>query len=209
MKKKDGILILCIDYRELNEVTVKNKYPLPRIEGLFDQLQGASVFSKVDLRFGLHQLKLKPYLDRFVIVFIDDILIYSKDGEEHGQHLRTVLEVLRDRKLFAKFDKCEFLLERVALLGHINSKGGVEVDPSKVQAVKEWSIPKNASEIRNFLGLAGYYRKFIKVFSSIDVPLIALTKKNAKFVWIPKCQVIFDLLKKALTTAPVLAMPSG
>ncbi|XP_073121713.1 uncharacterized protein [Henckelia pumila] len=140
----------------------------------------------------------------FEDVFPDDV-----DREEHSQHLRTVLEVLRERKLFAKFDKCEFWLERVAFLGHVISERGVEVDPSKVQAVKEWSVPRNASEIRSFLGLAGYYRKFIKGFSSIAVPLTALTKKNSRFVWSSECQRSFDVLKEALTTAPVLAMPSG
>ncbi|XP_073121931.1 uncharacterized protein [Henckelia pumila] len=248
--KKDGSLRLCIDYRELNGVTVKNKYPLPRIEDLFDQFQGAFVFSKIDLRSGYHQLRVKEsdvfktafrtcygyyeflvmlfgltnapkvfmdlmnhvfqsFLDQFVIVFIEDILIYSKDREEHSQHLRTVLEVLRERKLFAKFDKCEFWLERVEFLGHVISERGVEVDPSKVQAVKEWSVPRNASEIRSFLGLAGYYRKFIKGFSSITVPLTALTKKNARYVWSSECQKSFDVLKEALTTTPVLDMPSG
>ncbi|XP_073119566.1 uncharacterized protein [Henckelia pumila] len=151
----------------------------------------------------------QPYLDQFVIIFIDNILIYSKDREEHSQHLKTILGVLRDRKLYAKFEKCKFWLERVPFLGHIISKSGVEVDPSKVQAVKEWSVPRNTSEIRSFLGLAGYYRKFIKGFSSIVVPLTALTKKNAKFIWKPECQESFDVLKKALTTAPVLAMPCG
>ncbi|XP_073133890.1 uncharacterized protein [Henckelia pumila] len=118
------------------------------------------------------------------------------------------LGVLRERKLYAKFDKCEFWLERVPFLGHIISKDGVEVDPSKVQAVKEWSVPRSASEILSFLGLAGYYRKFIKGFSSIAVPLTALTKKIAKFIWKPECQESFDVLKEALTTAPVLAMSS-
>ncbi|XP_073152871.1 uncharacterized protein [Henckelia pumila] len=229
VKKKDESLRLCIDYLGLNDVTLKNKYPLPRIEDLFDQLQGASVFSKIYLRSGYHHLKVKesdvfktafrtrydhyeflvipfgilnapavfmdlmnrmfqPYLDQFVIVFIDDILIYSKDREEHTQHLRTILGVLRERKLYAKFDKCEFWLERVPFLGHIISKDGVEVDPSKVQAVKEW--------------------KFIKGFSSIAVPLIVLTKKNSKFIWKPECQESFDVLKEALMIAPVLAMPS-
>ncbi|XP_073138213.1 uncharacterized protein [Henckelia pumila] len=166
-------LRLCIDYRGLNGVTVKNKYPLPRIEDLFDQLQGAA------------------------------------NREDHSQHLRTVLGVLRERKLYAKLSKCEFWLDKVPFLGHIISKDGVDVDPSKVQAVKEWSVPRNESEIRSFLGLAGYYRKFIKGFSSIVVPLTALTKKSAKFVWRPECQESFDVLKKALTSAPVLAMPSG
>ncbi|XP_073133871.1 uncharacterized mitochondrial protein AtMg00860-like [Henckelia pumila] len=151
----------------------------------------------------------QPYLDQFVIVFIDDILIYSKDRKDHSRNLKTVLEVLRERKLFVKFDKCEFWLERVAFLGHIISKSVVEVDPSKVQAVKKWSVPRNASEIRSFLGLAGYYGKFIKGFSSIVVPLTALTKKNAKFIWKPECHERFDVLKAALTMAPVLAMASG
>ncbi|XP_073120148.1 uncharacterized mitochondrial protein AtMg00860-like [Henckelia pumila] len=150
----------------------------------------------------------QPYLDQFVIVFIDDILIYLKNREEHSQHLRTALAVLRERKFYAKFDKCEFWLERVPFLGHIISKDGVEVDPSKVQALKEWSVPRNASEIRSFLGLVGYYRKFIKGFSSIVVPLTALTKKNAMFFWKPECQESFDILKEALTMAPVLAIPS-
>ncbi|XP_073121524.1 uncharacterized protein [Henckelia pumila] len=133
----------------------------------------------------------------------------TEDREEHSRHLRTVLEVLQERKLLSKFGKCEFWLERVAFLGHIIFESGVEVDPFKVQAVKEWSAPRNASKICSFLGLAGYYRKFINEFSSIVVPLTELTKKNAKFVWSPKCQESFDVLKEALTSAPVLAMPSG
>ncbi|XP_073119703.1 uncharacterized protein [Henckelia pumila] len=189
VKNKDGSLRLCIDYRRLNGVTLKVKesdvfktafrtryghyefHVMP-----FGMTNAPAVF--MDLMNHVFQ----PYLDQFVIVFIDDILIYSKDREEHSQHLKTVLEVLREQKLFAKFEKCEFWLDRVAFLGHIISKSGVEVDPSKVQAVKEWSIPRNASEIRSFLGLAGYYRKFIKGFSSIVVPLTALTKKNANVV---------------------------
>ncbi|XP_073279504.1 uncharacterized protein [Primulina huaijiensis] len=124
----------------------------------------------------------QPYLDQFVILFIDDIFIYSKDQQEHSQHLRTFLQVLRSHKLFAKFNNCEFWLEKVAFLGHIISSSGIEVDPSKVAAVKEWIEPRNASEIRSFLVLTGYYRKFIQGFSSIAVPLTSLTKKNAKFV---------------------------
>ncbi|XP_073038265.1 uncharacterized protein, partial [Primulina eburnea] len=151
----------------------------------------------------------QPYLDQFIIVFIDDILIYSKSREEHSRHLRTALQVLLDRKLFAKFSKCEFWLDRVAFLGHIISSSGVEVDPSKVEAVKEWPVPNSVTEIRSFLGLAGYYRKFIQGFSSIAVPMTALTKKNAKFVWGPECQDSFDKLKQALISAPVLSMPSG
>lgn len=177
VRKKDGSLRMCIDYRQLNKVTIKNKYPLPRIDDLFDQLQGASYFSKIDLRSGYHQLKVRecdilkttfrtryghfeflvmsfgltnapaafmdlmnrvfrPYLDMFVIVFIDDILVYSRSEDEHSDHLRTVLQTLRDHKLFAKFSKCEFWLRSVAFLGHIISSEGIRVDPQKTEAVK-------------------------------------------------------------------------
>ncbi|XP_042423570.1 uncharacterized mitochondrial protein AtMg00860-like [Zingiber officinale] len=138
---------------------------------------------------------------------MDDILIYSRSREELSQHLRTTLQILHDRKLFAKFSKYEFWLEKVAFLSHVISKDGVEADPAKVEAVK--AVPKNTTEIRSFLRLAGYYRKFIKGFSSIAVPLTALTKKNAKFTRGVDCQDSFERLKQALTTLPVLAMPSG
>ena len=198
VKKKDGSLRLCIDYRELNSVTIKNKYPLPRIDDLFDQLKGAAVFSKIDLRSGYHQLRIKPqdvpktafrtryghyeflmmpfgltnasaafmdlmnrvfrdYLDRFVIVFIDDILVYSKSKKEHEYHLRLVLQRLREHQLYAKFDKCKFWLEEVAFLGYIVTREGISVDPEKIKAVAEWPRPTNVTEIRSFLGLAGYY----------------------------------------------------
>ena len=177
VRKKDGSLRMCIDYRQLNKVTVKNKYPLPRIDDLFDQLQGVSYFSKIDLRSGYHQLKVRecdipktafqicyghfeflvmsfgltnapaafmdlmnrvfrPYLDMFVIVFIDDILVYSRSEDEHSDHLRTVLQTLRDHKLFAKFSKCEFWLRSVAFLGHIISSEGIRVDPQKTEAIR-------------------------------------------------------------------------
>jgi hypothetical protein len=218
VKKKDGSLRLCIDYRQLNQVTIKNKYPLPRIDDLFDQLQGAAVFSKIDLRSGYYQLRVRPedvprtafrtryghfeflvmpfgltnapaafmdlmnrvfqpYLDRFVIVFIDDILVYSRSEAEHVEHLRIVLQILRDRELYAKLDKCEFWLSQIHFLGHVVSKDGVAVDPSKVEAVLRWERPKNATEIRSFLGLAGYYRRFIEGFAKIASPLTKLTRK--------------------------------
>ncbi|XP_073014595.1 uncharacterized mitochondrial protein AtMg00860-like [Primulina eburnea] len=128
--------------------------------------------------------------------------------EEHSHHLKTVLQTLQDRRLYSKFSKCEFWLDRVAFLGHIVFQDGIEVGPSKVEAVRDWTVPKSMTEIRSFLGLTGYYRKFIQGFSSIVVPMTALTKKNAKFSWGPECQGSFDRLKQALTTAPVLAMPS-
>ncbi|MFS7931163.1 putative nucleotidyltransferase, Ribonuclease H [Helianthus anomalus] len=250
VKKKDGSMRLCIDYRELNKVTIKNRYPLPRIDDLFDQLQGASYFSKIDLRSGYHQLKVrdedvhktafrtryghyeflvmpfgltnapaafmdlmnrvcKPYLDKFVIVFIDDILIYSKNQADHEKHLRCILELLHHEKLYAKFSKCEFWLREVQFLGHVVSERGIQVDPAKVEAVMNWQEPKTPTEIRSFLGLAGYYRRFIEKFSRIDAPLTSLTKKKEKFIWGPKQQESFEILKQKLSNAPVLTLPEG
>ncbi|KAL0544053.1 hypothetical protein IC582_019164 [Cucumis melo] len=250
VKKKDGSMRLCIDYRELNKVTVKNKYPLPRIDDLYDQLQGATVFSKIDLRSGYHQLRIKDedvpktafrsryghyefivmsfgltnapavfmdlmnrvfreFLDTFVIVFIDDILIYSKTEAEHEEHLRMVLQTLRDNKLYAKFSKCEFWLKQVSFLGHVVSKAGVSVDPAKIEAVTGWTRPSTVSEVRSFLGLAGYYRWFVENFSRIATPLTQLTRKGVPFVWSKACEDSFQNLKQKLVTAPVLTVPDG
>lgn len=241
---------LCIDYRELNKVTIKNRYPLPRIDDLFDQLQGASVFSKIDLRSRYHQLKIKqddipktafrtryghfeflvmpfgltnapaafmdmmnrifqPYLDRFVVVFIDDILVYSKNKKDHEEHLKIILQTLREKQLYAKFKKCEFWLDQVSFLGHIISREGVSVDPVKIEAIKNWPQLTNVKEIRSFLGLAGYYRRFVEGFSKIAVPLTMLTRKGIKFIWGESQKRSFQELKDRLTSAPVLAMPSG
>jgi hypothetical protein len=247
--KRDGSMRMCIDYRSLNEVTIKNKYPLPRIDDLFDQLQGAKYFSKIDLRSGYHQLRIKevdiqktafvtwygqfeftvmPFgltntpaffmnlmnkvfmeeLDKFVIVFIDDILIYSKSHEDHEHHLQIiVLGRLRAHQLYAKLSKCEFWLEKIAFLGHILTAEGIEVDPSKVEVVSKWRQPSNVSEVRNLLGMAGYYRRFIKGFSSIARPMTEHLKKDNKFVWTPKCEESFQIIKRKLTTAPVLTLP--
>ncbi|WRX10270.1 Reverse transcriptase domain - like 10 [Theobroma cacao] len=152
VKKKNGTLRLCIDYRQLNKMTIKNKYPLPRIDDLFDQLHGATVFSKVDLRSGVFH----HYLDKFVIVFIDDILVYSRDNDEHATHLRIVVQTLRERQLYAKFSKCEFWLQEVVFLGHVVSGARIYVDPKKIEAILQWEQPKTVTEIRSFLGLAGY-----------------------------------------------------
>ncbi|XP_038976501.1 uncharacterized protein LOC120107335 [Phoenix dactylifera] len=250
VKSKDGSLRLCIDYRELNRVTIRNKYPLPRIDDLFDQLQGAQVFSKIDLRFGYHQLKIKaedvpktafrtryghyeflvmpfgltnapaafmdlmnrifkPYLDQFVVVFIDDILAHSKSSQEHEEHLRIVLQTLREKKLYAKLSKCEFWLDSIFFLGHVISKEGVSVDLMKVEAVVGWSRPTNVIEVRSFLELVGYYRRFVEEFFRIAMPLSRLTQKQVKFEWTDDCEQSFQELKKRLVTAPVLAIPSG
>ncbi|KAL0561185.1 hypothetical protein IC582_001606 [Cucumis melo] len=223
VKRKDGSMRLCIDYRELNKVTVKNRYPLPRIDDLFDQLQGATVFSKIDLRSGYHQLRIrdsdihkiafrsryghydflvmsfgltnapavfmdlmnrvfKDFLDTFVIVFIDDILIYSKTEAKHEEHLYQVLETFRANKLYAKFSKCEFWLKKVTFLSHVVFSEGVSVDPAKIEAITSWPRSSTVSKVRSFLGLACYYRRFVEDFSRIASPLTQLSRKGTPFV---------------------------
>ncbi|XP_027156297.1 uncharacterized protein LOC113757091 [Coffea eugenioides] len=157
----------------------------------------------------LMQRVFKKYLDQFVVVFIDDILIYSKTREEHVKHLEIVLQILREYKLYAKFSKCEFWLEELSFLGHKVSKEGIAVDPAKVEAIMMWKQPETPTEVRSFLGLVGYYRKFIKDFSKIAGPMTELTKKGNKFIWAPKCESSFQELKKRLTSAPVLVLPDG
>jgi hypothetical protein len=246
VKKKNESLRLCVDYRPLNAVTIKNKYPLPRIDVLFDQLVGAKVFSKIDLRSGYHQIKIRdndipktafstryglyeylvmsfgltnapayfmylmnsvfmPELDKFVVVFIDDILVYSKNEAEHTKHLHTVLQRLRDHQLYAKLSKCDFWLREIKFLGHTISQDGVSVDPEKVQEVMNWKPPTTVRQIRSFLGLAGYYRRFIPDFSRIAKPMTELLKKRVKYDWSQKCEDAFHALRQHLTTAPVLA----
>nr|GEZ45693.1 putative reverse transcriptase domain-containing protein [Tanacetum cinerariifolium] len=223
VKKKDGAMRMCIDYRELIKLTIKNRYPLPRIGDLFDQLQGACCFSKIDLHsvmpFGLTNLPAiftdlmnrvcKPYLDKFVIVLIGDILSYSKSEEEHELHPKTILDFLKKEKLYAKFSKCEFWLKEVQFLGNVVNCSGIHVDPSKVESVKNWKTPKSSTEIRLFLGLAGYYQRFIENFSKIAKPLTLLTQKNKTYVWSDKQDEAFRILKEKLCNAPVLALPNG
>ncbi|KAH0692437.1 hypothetical protein KY285_019534 [Solanum tuberosum] len=214
VKKKDGSLRMCIDYRQLNKVTIKDKYPIPRIDDLFDQLHGASHFSRIDLRSGLmtcltNFMSVQAVLRLVVIVFIDNILIYSRNEEEHASHLRVVLQTLKDRQLFAKFNKCEFWLQSVAFLGHIVSSEGIRVDSQKIEAVKQWPRPTSATDIRSFLGLAGYYRRFVEGFSSIASPLTKLTQKKVKFQWSDDCEKSFAELKTRLTTALVLTLLEG
>ncbi|WVZ80971.1 hypothetical protein U9M48_028404 [Paspalum notatum var. saurae] len=215
---------MCVDYRALNKVIVKNKYPLPRIDDLFDQLQGACVFSKIDrdptldipktaftTKYGLFEytgfdeLVFMDYLDKFVIIFIDDIPVYSKTGE-HEEHLRLVLQRLREHRLYAKPSKCEFWIDEVPFLGHIVSKGGIAVDPRKVSAVVNWEIPRTPREIRGFLGLAGYYRRYIENFSKVAKPMTSPLEKDATFKWTRGKTKAFDELKKRLTTAPILVL---
>nr|GFA29035.1 putative reverse transcriptase domain-containing protein [Tanacetum cinerariifolium] len=354
---------MCIDYRELNKLTVKNRYPLPRIDDLFDQLQRTSVYSKIDLRSIYHQLRIreedilktafktryghyefqdmpfcltnapavfmdlmnrvyKPYLDKFVIVFIDDILIYSKDEKEHEERLKAILELLKKEELYAKFSKCEFWIPKVQFLGHvINNQGyhqlrvpegdilkmafrtryglyefqvmpfgltnapavfmdlmnrvckpyldkfmivfiddiliyskdekeheehlrqilkllkkeelytkfskcefwipqikflghvingqSIHVDPAKIKSVKYWASPKSPTKICQFLGLAGYYRRFIEGLSKIAKPMTKLTQNKVKFEWGDKQEAAFQFLKQKLCSAPILTLPEG
>ncbi|CAN4123908.1 unnamed protein product [Withania somnifera] len=151
----------------------------------------------------------KSFLDMLVIVFIDDILVYSRSKEDHADHLRLVLQVLRDRKLYAKFSKCEFWLKSVAFLGHVVSTEGIRIDSQKIEAVKDWPKPTTPTEIHSFLGLAGYYRRFIEGFSSISAPLTKLTHKETRFKWNDACERSFQELKNKLTSTPVLVLPEG
>jgi hypothetical protein len=249
VKKKDQSLRLCVDYWPLNAVTIKNKYPLLRIDILFDQLVGAKVYSEVDLHLGYHQIKIHledipkiafstryglykylvmsfgftnapahfmylmnsvfmPELDKFVVVFIDDIWIYSKSDEEHARHLHVILQRLWDHQLYAKFTKCAFWLKEVPFLGHIISAKETAVDPSKVHEVLDWKFPRSITQIRSFLGLAGYYHRFIPNFSKITNPMTKLLEKEEKFEWSPQYEEAFLTLKKLLTTVLVLAQPN-
>jgi hypothetical protein len=146
-------------------------------------------------------------LDKFIVVFIDDILIYSATAGEHEQHLRVVLKKLRQNQLYAKFNKCNFWLKEVAFLGHVLTAEGVVVDLTKIEAMKEWEQPRNVTDIHSFLGLAGYYRRFIENFSKIAKPMTNLLKKANEFEWTPECEHNFQTLKQKLTTTPVLALP--
>ena len=151
----------------------------------------------------------QPYLDQFVIVFIDDILIYSRTQEEHERHLTIVLQTLREHKLYAKMRKYEFWMKEVKFLGHVVSEQGVVVDPAKIEAVMKWEPPKNVTEVRSFLGLTGYYRRFVEGFSKLMLPNTRLTKKGEKFLWTQECKLVFLTLKEKLTTSPFLIIPSS
>ena len=250
VRKKDGTLRFCIDYRALNKLTVKNRYALPRTEELFDRLQGAKVFSKIDLESGYWQVRIaegdipktafrtryghfefmvmpfgltnapaafqaamndlfREHLDDFVVVFLDDILVYSKDPSKHLEHLRIVLEKLHQHQFFAKLSKCSFGQESIEFLGHIVGPDGIKMDPKKVEAVRQWPRPATVTEVRAFLGLAGYYRRFVKGFSKIAAPLTNLTRQDSDVPasWDAACEEAFRALKEALTSAPVLLFP--
>ncbi|GJP84906.1 hypothetical protein CLOP_g14952, partial [Closterium sp. NIES-67] len=246
--KQDGSLRMCIDYRALNKQTIKNKYPIPRIDDLLDQLRGATVFSKLDLRSGYWQIRmaddsvhktafrtrygsyeylvmsfgltnapatfqaelnhiLRPLLDECVVVYLDDILIYSRDMQQHVEHLRRVFEILRRERFYVKLSKSDFALEKVQFLGHIVSAPGVHVDPKKIKVVRTWKTPENVKELQQFLGFANYYNRFVPQYAKIATPLTNLLKKNTPYNWEPRHQEVVEQLKQALTSAPVLILP--
>uniref|UniRef100_A0A8R7RBD8 Reverse transcriptase domain-containing protein n=1 Tax=Triticum urartu TaxID=4572 RepID=A0A8R7RBD8_TRIUA len=245
--KKDGTWRFCVDYRRLNDATVKNKFPLPIVDELLDELARAAFFSKLDLRAGYHQIRMRTgdqektvfkthhghfhfkvmpfgltnaqatfqclmnaifakYVRKFVIIFLDDILVFSETLEEHLEHLRLVLTLLREHQLYAKESKCSFTQDIISYLGHIISKDGVATGPEKTHAMLAWPTPTTATELRDFLGLTGYYRKFFAHYGIIAKPLTSLLTKKG-FEWTERAQIAFDLLKRGMVTAPVLTLP--
>ncbi|GJT56984.1 reverse transcriptase domain-containing protein [Tanacetum coccineum] len=201
VKKKDGSFRMCIDYKELNKLTIRNRYPLPRIDDLFDQLQGSQYFSKINLRtrYGHFEFTVMPF----------GLMNALATREEHEMYLGLVLELLRKEKLYAKFSKCEFWLREVQFLGHVINGDGIHVDSSKIEVVKNWKAPRTPTEVRSFLGLVGYYRRFIKNFYKIAKSLTILTQKCKTFDWGEEQELAFQTLKDKLCNAPILALPDG
>uniref|UniRef100_A0A2N9GQ39 Reverse transcriptase n=1 Tax=Fagus sylvatica TaxID=28930 RepID=A0A2N9GQ39_FAGSY len=247
--KKDGTWRMCVDCRAINNITVKYRHPIPRLDDMLDELHGSCIFSKIDLKSGYHQIRMKEgdewktafktkyglyewlvmpfgltnapstfmrlmnhvlraFIGKFVVVYFDDILVYSKDLNEHIEHLRYVFDVLKCEKLYANFKKCNFCMEKVVFLGYVVTTTGIEVDEEKVKAIKEWPTPKSITEVRSFHGLASFYRRFVKDFSTLAAPLTEIIKKNVGFHWGADQDNAFATIKERLCSAPVLALPN-
>ena len=247
--KKDGSWRMCSDCRALNNITIKYRHPIPRHDDLLDELHGACFFSKIDLKSGYNQIRIKEgdewktafktkfglyewlvmpfgltnapstfmrlmnhvlrdFIGKFVVVYFDDILIYSTTLDFHLEHLKLVLSVLRKEQLYANLEKCVFCTDHVIFLGYVVSSKGVQVDEAKVKAIQEWPTPKNVTDVRSFHGLASFYRRFVKDFSTLAAPLNEVLKKNVGFKWGEKQEEAFNVLKEKLTNAPILALPN-
>lgn len=245
VSKPDGSLRLCMDYRGLNGVSVKDRYPLPLTRETLNSLKGMRYFSKIDIVAAFNNIRIKkgleyltafrtklglfeslvmpfgltgapatwqrfmndilrPYIDIFVQVYLDDILIYSRTREEHERHIRAVLQALREHQLYAKPSKCEFFKTEVKYLGFIISDEGIKMDPAKIRTIVDWKPPADVTDVKSFTGFAGFYRRWIKDFSRILAPITALERKDVPFHWTPACQQAFERLKKAFTSEPVL-----
>jgi hypothetical protein len=239
---------MCVDCHAINNITIHYCYPIPHLDDLLDELSGAVFFSKVDLRSGYHQIRMKlgdqwktafktkfglyewlilpfgltnapstfmrlmnevlrPFIGLIVVVYFDDILIYSKSMEEHLEHLRAVCDALRAARLFGNLEKCNFCTPRVSFLGYVVTPLGIEVDSSKIDAIQSWPTPMTVTQIWSFLGLVGFYRRFVSDFSSIAAPLHELTKKGIPFSWGTAQEEAFTILKDKLTHAPLLQLP--
>jgi hypothetical protein len=246
--KKDGTWCMCVDCRAINNITIRYRHPIPRLDDMLDELSGAITFTKIDLRSGYHQIHMKlgdewktafktkfglyewlvmpfgltnaastfmrlmnevlcAFIGKFVVVYFDDILIYSKSHEEHLGHLHAVFDALRAASLYANLEKCIFCTDRVAFLGYVVTPQGIEVDGAKIDAIRSWPTPQTITQVRSFLGLAGFYRCFVRDFSTIAAPLHDLTKKGVSFHWGPAQDQAFDTLKARLTSAPLLQLP--
>ena len=245
--KKDGSWRMCVDSRTVNKITIEYRFPIPRLDDLLDQLYGASIFSKIDLRSGYHQIRmregdewktafktrdglyelmvmpfglsnapstfmrfmnhiLKPCIGNFVVVYFDDILIYSKNSMEHLEHLRQLFSILREQRLFVNLKKCDFYVDRIIFLGYVVTKDGIEMDRSKIEAITNWPTPSSIHDVRSFHGLVSFYRRFIRGFNSIMAPITECLKGD-KFKWTSVAEESFKLIKKKVTEAPCLVLP--
>lgn len=246
--KKDGSWRMCVDNQTINKITVRYRFPIPRLDDLLDQIGAASIFSKLDLKSGYHQIRiqpgdewkmafktreglfewlvmpfglsnapstfmrvmnqaLRPFIGKFVVVYFDDILIFSMTLDDHINHLREVLLVLRRDQLFATLKKCEFGSEQVHFLGYIVSSKGLAVDRAKVEAIQSWPVPTTLSETRSFHGLASFYRRFVPQFSSLMAPMMDCIRREGTFLWTPEASHAFTIIKQNLSSAPILALP--